>query len=400
MATLADIKGCVIIPTYNNSKTLQRVLNGVLEHSHGHDVIVVNDGSTDDTQAILHSYGDRIILLEHFPNRGKGYTLRRGFKEAIERGFKYAITIDSDGQHFPDDIPVFIQGAIDHPGALLMGARDMSQPGVPQKSSFGNKFSNFWYKFETGIDLPDTQTGYRLYPLEPLSKISLFTTKFETEIEVIVKLAWRQVDVLPVKVKVLYDMDERVTHFRPLQDFTRISILNTYLVTLTLLWHLPKRVIRIILKRGLFGVTLDLFRLIKEEAVKPEEKNFTKAISVGFGFFMGIVPLWGLQLLIGIPLSILFRMNKVLFVAAANISIPPMIPFIIFTSYFIGGYFVENKVTFNSVEDITLAAIHLNVVQYAAGAVVFAIAAGIASFLLTYAFLATFRKDPDGDSIK
>lgn len=388
MATLADIKGCVIIPTYNNSKTLQRVLNGVLEHSHGHDVIVVNDGSTDNTQAILHSYGDKIILLEHFPNRGKGYTLRRGFKEAIERGFRYAITIDSDGQHFPDDIPVFIQAAIDHPGALLMGARDMSQPGVPQKSSFGNKFSNFWYKFETGIDLPDTQTGYRLYPLEPLSKIRLFTTKFETEIEVIVKLAWRQVDVLPVKVKVLYDMDERVTHFRPLQDFTRISILNTYLVTLTLLWHLPKRVIRIILKRGLFNI-------IREEAVKPEEKNFTKAISVGFGFFMGIVPLWGLQLLIGIPLSILFRMNKVLFVAAANISIPPMIPFIIFTSYFIGGYFVENKVTFNSVEDITLAAIHLNVVQYATGAVVFAIAAGIASFLLTYAFLATFRKDPD-----
>lgn len=387
MTTLADIQACVVMATYNNSKTLQRVLNGVLEHSQGRDVIVVNDGSTDDTSAILHDYGDKIILVEHFPNRGKGYALRQGFKEAIERGFKHAITIDSDGQHFPDDIPVFIQGAIDHPGALLMGARDMDQPGIPQKSSFGNKFSNFWYKFETGIDLPDTQTGYRLYPLEPLSKIRLFTTKFETEIEVIVKLAWRQVDVLPVKVKVLYDMDERVTHFRPWQDFTRISILNTYLVILTLLWHLPKRVIRIILKRGLFNI-------IRQEAVKPEEKNFTKAISVGFGFFMGIVPLWGLQLLIGIPLSIMFRMNKVLFVAAANISIPPMIPFIIFASYFVGGYFVENKVTFNSVEDITLAAIHLNVVQYATGAVVFAIAAGLVSFLLTYAFLATFRKDP------
>ena len=102
----------------------------------------------------------------------------------------------------------------------------MEQEGIPGKSSFGNKFSNFWFKVETGITLPDTQTGFRLYPLEPISKMKLFTTKFETEIEVIVKLAWKNVKCIPIKINVLYDPNERVTHFRPLRDFTRISILK------------------------------------------------------------------------------------------------------------------------------------------------------------------------------
>jgi hypothetical protein len=236
----------------------------------------------------------------------------------LNLGFKNAISIDSDGQHLPSDIPLFIETAAQNPGALLMGSRNMEQDGVPGKSSFGNKFSNFWFKLETGLTLPDTQTGFRLYPLEPLKKITLFTTKFETEIEVIVKLAWNDVPILPINIQVIYDKDERVTHFRPFRDFTRISILNTWLVTLTLLYYLPRRLFRQIRKKG-------LWKIIREEAVKEEESNFSKAKSIGFGFFMGIVPIWGFQLLVGIPLSIYFRMNKVLFLAAANISIPPAI---------------------------------------------------------------------------
>ncbi len=243
MNTLSDIGACVLIPTYNNHKTIRRVIDGVLEFSQGNDVIVINDGATDSTPEILASYGDKITVVAYGKNQGKGYALKQGFKKAIEKGFKNAITIDSDGQHYPDDIQVFIDEYVKHPGALLMGARDMEQAGVPGKSSFGNKFSNFWYKLETGIELPDTQTGFRLYPLEPLKKIKIFTKKFEAEIEVIVKMAWKGVDVRPVKIKVLYDPTERVSHFRPFKDFTRISILNTYFVTLTFLYYLPKRLL-------------------------------------------------------------------------------------------------------------------------------------------------------------
>jgi hypothetical protein len=173
-----------------------------------------------------------------------------------------------------------------------MGSRNMEQEGVPGKSSFGNKFSNFWFKVETGLTLPDTQTGFRLYPLAPLKRMSLFTTKFETEIEVIVKMAWKDVPIIPINIQVIYDKDERVTHFRPFRDFTRISILNTWLVTLTLVYYLPKRLFRYIKKKG-------LWKIIRDEAVKPDETNFSKAKSVGFGFFMGIVPIWGFQLMVG-----------------------------------------------------------------------------------------------------
>jgi len=382
---LKDIQCCVLIPTYNNQKTLKRVIDEVLLYADGQDVLVIDDGSTDITSEILLTYQGKIRILVNEVNKGKGYSLRRGFKEAIRLGFKNAISIDSDGQHLPGDIPIFIETAYQNSGALLMGSRNMEQEGVPGKSSFGNKFSNFWFKFETGLTLPDTQTGFRLYPLEPLKNTKLFTTKFETEIEVIVKLAWKNVKIIPVNIRVIYDKNERVSHFRPFRDFTRISILNTWLVVLTLLYYLPKRLFLFIKKKGLLNI-------IKQEALKPEESNFSKAASIGFGFFIGIVPIWGFQLLIGIPLSVYFKMNKVLFLTAANISIPPFIPFIVFGSYKFGGIFYKNGVQLKSVKDLTLDSIHVNFVQYFLGGTLLAVFAGLIGFGLSFVSFKIIRK--------
>lgn len=384
MIQLNVIHACVIVPTFNNDKTLERVLTGVLTFSNGNDVIVVNDGSTDNTDAVLEKFRNRIILLKNEKNQGKGFSLRKGFAEAINRGFKNAITIDSDGQHYPDDISVMIENAQLHPGALLMGSRNMNQENVPGKSSLGNKFSNFWFWIETGQKLPDTQTGFRLYPLDELKHISLFTRKFETEIEVIVRLAWRDVKIIAVPVKVLYDPDERVSHFRPFRDFTRISILNTCLVFLTLIYFLPKRIIQYLWRKGIITV-------LKEEIFRSDESNFKKAASVGFGVFMGIVPIWGFQLLIGIPLAVLMRMNKVLFIAAANISIPPMIPLIIFASYYTGGFFVEEKMRFQSLAEINLESIHANFIQYTTGACILAVIAGVIAAVITYMAFSIYK---------
>ncbi|NIJ55136.1 DUF2062 domain-containing protein [Dyadobacter arcticus] len=388
--TLSDIQCCIIIPTYNNQNTLRRVIDSVLQFADKETIIVVNDGSTDESVYTLASYGLKLMVLNNSENRGKGYSLRRGFLEAIKLGYKNAITIDSDGQHLASDIPVFIEAALRNPGAVLMGSRNMEQEGVPGKSSFGNKFSNFWFKFETGITLPDTQTGYRLYPLEPLKTTKLFTTKFETEIEVIVKLAWKNVPIIPVNINVIYDKKERVSHFRPWRDFTRISILNTWLVILTLLYYLPKRLWIDLRKKG-------LWKFILHEAIKPEESNMIKAKSIAFGFFMGVLPIWGFQLLIGIPLSIYFKMNKVLFLTAANISIPPMIPFIIFGSYQFGGLFYRNGVQLTSVKDLTLESIHVNFVQYFLGGTLLAVLFGGLSFIISYALLSVLRSNRRND---
>ncbi len=231
-----SLKVCVIVPTYNNEKTLKRVLDSVLTFTS--NIIIVNDGSTDTTATILKDYSN-LVQIHHAKNSGKGTALRNGFKKAIELNYEYAITIDSDGQHFASDIPTFIEAIEKEQNALLIGSRNMTTDDVPKKSSFGNKFSNFWFWFETGIKLEDTQSGYRLYPLQLIPR-KYFTNKFEFEIEVIVRSAWKGIPVKNIPIQVLYDPTERVSHFRPFKDFTRISILNTILVLITLLYIKPR----------------------------------------------------------------------------------------------------------------------------------------------------------------
>ena len=261
-------KVCVIIPTYNNHKTLKRVIDGVLQYTT--NVIVVNDGSTDSTSEIINSYST-IDSISISKNQGKGNALRLGFKKAIKNGFHYAITIDSDGQHFPDDIPVFLEELDkNNSNILLIGSRNMNQEGVPKKSSFGNKFSNFWFWFETGIQLEDTQSGYRLYPLLHIPK-KYFTKKFEFEIEVIVRSAWKGSVVKNIPVKILYDPTERVTHFRPFKDFTRISILNTILVLITLLYIKPRDFFRSFQKKK-------IKQFIKDEILESNDCNLVKVV--------------------------------------------------------------------------------------------------------------------------
>ena len=226
-------KCCVIIPTYNNHKIVEQVINDVLEYTD--QLVVVNDGSTDNTEEILREF-NQIDVITYQKNKGKGYALRKGFRFAWNKGYEYAITIDSDGQHFASDLPEFIKAIDKNPNAIIIGNRNMEQDGIPGKSSFGNRFSNFWFKFETGIKISDTQSGYRLYPLKPLSKMIFFTRKYEFEIEIIVRAAWKGIDVSNIPIQIYYAPKEtRVSHFRPFRDFSRVSILNTVLVIYALL---------------------------------------------------------------------------------------------------------------------------------------------------------------------
>ena len=160
---------CVVIPTYNNDKTIKAVVEKCLLYCH--DVIVVTDGCTDRTTDILHAI-DGITIVSYPQNRGKGYALKMGFRRALEMGFSYAITLDGDGQHYPEDIPLFLKANQQHPQSLIIGSRQLEGVDRSKGSSFANKFSNFWFYVQTGRALPDTQTGYRLYPLHRLHGLS------------------------------------------------------------------------------------------------------------------------------------------------------------------------------------------------------------------------------------
>lgn len=233
---------CVIIPTYNNGGTISHVISDTL--SYCQDLIVVNDGSTDETENILKDIHG-ITVISYIPNRGKGYALRMGFLKALEMGFSYAITLDSDGQHYPSDIPLFLKANQQHPSALIVGKRKLDGVDRSWGSKFANKFANFWFYIQTGQYLPDTQTGYRLYPLKKLKALALLTSRYEAELALLVLTAWHGRELISIPINVYYPpREKRVSHFRSGRDFFRISVLNTILCVLAVVYGLPLRVKR------------------------------------------------------------------------------------------------------------------------------------------------------------
>ena len=337
--TILNQKICVIIPTYNNANTLKQVVDGVLKYIQ--NIIVVDDGSTDNTPLILKDY-DSLEIIRYDENKGKGWAIQTGFRKALSMGFDYAITIDSDGQHFADDILLFIEELKKIPDSLIIGSRNIEAVGMPAKNTFANKFSNFWFWAETNQKLPDTQSGFRLYPIKLYKKTRFFTKKFEFEIEVLVRSAWSNINIVPIPVKVYYPpVNERITHFRPLPDFTRISILNTILVLITFLYIIPLRAIKYLAKNK-------FTKIVKEQIMLHNENTYKISMAIGFGVFMGITPIWGFQMVVAALLAHFFRLNKIIVLAFSNISLPPFIPIIIYFSYLVGGILMENPREFTS----------------------------------------------------
>lgn len=381
---IAALNCCVIIPTYNNERTIEKIIDDVLVYTA--NVIVVNDGSTDSTSAILKRF-TKIELLSYPINKGKGFALRTGIKHAQQKGYRYAITIDSDGQHYADDIPLFIYKIELAPDSLLVGARNLRQENMPKKNTFGNKFSNFWFRFQTGIKLPDTQSGYRLYPIEKMKGTRYFTNKYEFEIEVMVKAAWRDINVEPVPIKVFYaEEGKRVSHFRPFKDFTRISFLNTYLVFIALLWYKPKHLIKSFTKENIKAFMHKHFLDTNEPVIK-------KSTAVAFGVFMGIIPIWGYQFVSALILAHLMKMNKAIVGLAANISVPPMIPVLLYGSLKTGQLVLGKDLHDNIFnKSLTIETMKQHLFEYLIGSVFFAILMAILLGIASYIFFKMIEK--------
>ncbi len=383
-ARMQELKCCVLVPTYNNAKTLKRVLDGILLQTS--NIIVVNDGATDRTAEVLAGY-NQIHQIQLPENKGKGNALKVGFAEAVAHGYDFVITIDSDGQHYPEDIPIFITALENEAtqNVLYIGSRNMRQSDVPGKSSFGNKFSNFWFWFETGIWLTDTQCGFRLYPLRELQKMKFRTPKFEFEIEVIVRAAWNGTLVKNVPVKISYDEKERVSHFRTVPDFTRISILNTFLVLVALFYIKPRDFFRKIKSKG-------IKKFLSEDVLGSDDPPKKKALSIALGLFVGLSPFWGFHTLLVLGGAFLLKLNKPIAFALSNVSLPPFIPFILFAGLQIGAWVLgeEHFFQFDTIAENLLALKGLK--AYLIGSFILAFTVSLLGGLIGYFTLSQMAK--------
>ncbi|MCQ2335171.1 MAG: 1-acyl-sn-glycerol-3-phosphate acyltransferase [Paludibacteraceae bacterium] len=243
---------CAVIPAYNNVGTVADVVRRTLAYL---PVILVADGPTDGSlQAVQAIDSDMLTIVAYAQNRGKGYALKRGLLKAKELGYTHVLTLDADGQHFPEDIPAMLRMARVRPEAIIMGSRGLEQDNMPGKNTFANRFSNFWFRVQTGMKLPDTQTGFRVYPLAHLHGLHLMTRRYEAELLLLVFSAWASTPIVPVPIRVYYPpQQERVSFFMPAKDFTRISILNTFLCLLAVVYGLPRRYWRTVCYSLLFG---------------------------------------------------------------------------------------------------------------------------------------------------
>jgi glycosyltransferase involved in cell wall biosynthesis len=209
----------IIIPVYNHERQIVSVIREALKLQCL--LFVIDDGSTDGTYDRIKNISS-IKIIRHNKNRGKGAAILAGFIAAKPLA-DWAVTIDADGQHHPEDIWQLVRAIPVGTRPIIIGRREgMDHQNVPWKSRFGKMFSNFWVRASGGPDIKDTQSGFRLYPLPEAMNIPVRARRFQFELEILVKAKWQGIAVREAPIRVTYQsVVERVSHYRGFVDFCR-----------------------------------------------------------------------------------------------------------------------------------------------------------------------------------
>ena len=304
-------------------KTLQSVVRGCKHQLE--NIVIVDDGSTDFEVSRI-AVDENVIVIKHPENKGKGSALITGFKYVEEQGGKYAITIDADGQHYPQDISKIVDKIEDQDDVIVIGSRDFSTENVPGKSKFGRNFSNFWFKVETGLSIDDCQSGYRAYPINYILKLNLKGKRYDFETEVITKAAWAGLRIETVNVGVHYaKKEERISHFKGFLDNLRISIMHAQLVLRRLAPIPHKKLIQReedAIYKELFKHPVKVIKFLLHENATP----VGLAASAAVGTFLAVLPLLSIHTLVIIYVATRLHLNKVMAVSIQNLCIPPFVP--------------------------------------------------------------------------
>ena len=354
------LKLCVVIPTYDNSRTVSEVVKDVITHTQ-FPILVVDDGSHTPAANFLYSWevrqaleSGRVRVVRFENNRGKGAALKYAIGDCVEHGFTHMVTMDADGQHHASEIAKLTDLAKKHPWDLVIGNRRFKSETVPEASKFGRKFSNFWVSYQTGLHIKDSQSGFRLYPLLPLQNLKFYTAHYDFEIEVLIRMLWSGIHVRETEIDVFYpEAKDRVTHFNKLWDNVRISLLNTLLVVVS------------------------LFKTHRS----PGE--FSSAL--GLGVFVGCTPFFGFHTLIIAALAFFLRLNVVVMWIGTHVSTPLLAPFVVMAEIWIARHWLGMAgVDGNSHKQ--------DFMQWMAGSLVLGVGLGLAVTLLCYGIAKFYQK--------
>jgi glycosyltransferase involved in cell wall biosynthesis len=381
----AEPKTIVVIPVYNHVKTLRVVVEGAL--AQGFAVLVLDDGSTDGS---LDSVADLPIWRHRLPvNRGKGGAILAAAQLARSSGYQAILTIDADGQHDPVDAKLLLKAATPYWPCIVIGARRMETLNVPRSSLFGRDFSNFWVSIECGQTLPDTQSGYRLYPVEFLESSRFMSRRYTFEIEVLVRGCWAGLPLLSTSVSVYYPPgDERISHFHKFKDNLRLSCLHTFLVTRSLIpWPY----------RRLFKGKADTDKLPSIfqpthffRALTREHSSAAQlAAAVWVGIFLGALPIIPFGIAAIVYTCHKLHLNKLAAVGASNICCAPFVPFLCIE---LGHYLVYGRFWNQFNRQTLLDEMPHRLWEWLLGALLIGPLLGAVGALLTYYLVRTLRK--------
>jgi glycosyltransferase involved in cell wall biosynthesis len=212
----------VVIPALNEERAIRAVVEDALPHCG--KIIIVDDGSSDGTGTVVADLP--VECISHAQPLGKACALQDGFRRALELGADGALTMDGDGQHAGADLPRLLAAAAQYPNHIVIGARLRSRDSTPGKNRFGNQQADWWVSWACGQRVVDSQSGQRFYPRAVMQiALELPNGGFVFESEILIEAARRGIRTVSVPIEARYAEDRRASHFRPLRDVSRITLM-------------------------------------------------------------------------------------------------------------------------------------------------------------------------------
>jgi glycosyltransferase involved in cell wall biosynthesis len=384
MNPLDNLKILIVIPTFNNKSTLRRVVEEAL--ALGLPVLVVNDGSTDGAMDSIANLP--VQRIDFRQNNGKGAAIRAAAQWADEQGCTHIITMDADGQHDPGDLSRFVATIQQYPMSLIIGVRDFGMTNTPGSSVFGRKFSNFWIRISCGMQVQDSQSGFRAYPLELFRHVYPRARRYNFEMEILVRAIWAGMAVEQIGINVHYTTETmRASHFRPFVDNARISLTFSRLVTRNLIpW--PHKVY--------FGASAAeeiwqyLFHPIRTIKMLLTEQTSPRQIALAstLGIFMGTLPLIAMHMVAIVFVATRLRLNRLIALNVSHLCAPPLVPALAVEF----GYLIRHG---RLLTDFNMQTLGHEALQrlwdYLIGSIALAPLLGAAAGLLAYSLALLFR---------